>query len=166
MTGLHIFDSHLAAANAWLWPLIQELELGPDEHARALHALRAGLHTIRDRLPAVEAVDLAAQLPTLLRGIYFEGWQLDNDPARIRDRAAMLARVKKELGAESTLAAYDVLRAVVHLLVRHVSAGEIRDVVSTLPRPVAVLWNELSASAEPAAQTAEPPAPHRTGYAR
>jgi uncharacterized protein (DUF2267 family) len=147
MAGLHVFDSHLDAANAWLRSLIEDLELGPGEHPRAVHALRAGLHAIRDRLPAAEVVDLAAQLPTMLRGIYYEGWKLDNDPTRIRDRATMLARVKKELGTDLRLAPSDVLRAVIRLLVRHVSPGEIRDVVATLPRSIASLWQELSGSA-------------------
>jgi uncharacterized protein (DUF2267 family) len=169
MAGLHVFDSHLDAANAWLRSLIEDLELAPGEHPRAMHALRAGLHAIRDRLPAVEVVDLAAQLPTLLRGIYYEGWKLDNDPTRIRDRAAMLARVKKELGTDPRLAPSDVLRAVIRLLVKHVSPGEIRDVVATLPRPIASLWQELSGSSpttilsSPGRQAVQV---RRTGYVR
>jgi len=145
MAGLHVFDSHRDVANAWLRSLIEDLELAPGEHARALHALRAGLHAIRDRLPAAEVVDLAAQLPTLLRGIYYEGWKLDNDPTRIRDRAAMLARVDSELGPPPRLGAYDVLRSVIRLLVKHVSPGEIRHLIANLPRPIAALWQELSA---------------------
>jgi uncharacterized protein (DUF2267 family) len=147
--------------------LIEDLELEPGEQSRAVHALRAGLHAIRDRLPAAEVVDLAAQLPTLLRGIFYEGWRLGNDPTRIRDRAAMLARVKKELGTDLRLAPYDVLRSVVRLLVKHVSPGEIRDVVATLPRPIATLWKELSGAAA-ASLVTSPDAVlvRRTGYAR
>jgi uncharacterized protein (DUF2267 family) len=167
MAGLHVFDAHVDAANAWLRPLIEDLKLGPEEHARAVHALRAGLHAIRDRLPAAEVVDLAAQLPTLLRGIFYEGWRLGNDPTRIRDRAAMLARVKKELGTDLRLAPYDVLRSVIRLLIKHVSPGEIRDVVATLPRPVATLWKELSGvAAESIVRGPDPALVRRTGYVR
>jgi uncharacterized protein (DUF2267 family) len=165
MAGLHVFDAYVDAANAWLRALIEDLELPPGEHARALQALRAGLHAIRDRLPAAEAVDLAAQLPTLLRGVFYEGWRLDNDPTRIRDRAAMLARVEKELGADPRFAPYDVLRSVIRLLVTHVSPGEIRDVVATLPRHIATLWEELSRTT--AEGSVGPPAQgrvRRTGY--
>jgi uncharacterized protein (DUF2267 family) len=167
MAGLHVFDAHVDSANAWLRPLIEDLKLAPGEQSRAMHALRAGLHAIRDRLPAAEVVDLAAQLPTLLRGIFYEGWRLENDPTRIRDRASMLARVKKELGTESRLVPYDVLRSVIRLLVTHVSPGEIRDVVATLPRPVATLWNELSGpTAESVVGSPDPALVRRTGYAR
>lgn len=147
LAALHVFDSHREAANAWLRLLIEDLELAPVEYARALQALRAGLHAIRDRLPAAKVVDLGAQLPTLLRGIYYEGWRLDNEPTRIRDGAAMLARVDSELGPLSRLSAHDVLSSVIRLLVAHVSPGELRHVVATLPQPIAALWQDLCGSA-------------------
>ncbi len=143
MTRHHVFDNHLEVANRWLVEISESLQLSPDEEGRAVHALRAGLHAIRDRLPANEVLDLGAQLPTLIRGIYFEGWRLENDPARIRDRAAMISRVQKELAPDPRLVPVEVLRAVIHLLVEHVSPGEIGDVVATLPKPIASLWNEL-----------------------
>lgn len=147
MKGAHVLDSHLEAANVWLKELGDYLELAPDERGRALHALRAGLHAIRDRLPAAEVVDLGAQLPTLIRGLYYEGWRLANDPTHIRDRAAMIARVQQELTHDPKLDPVDVLRAVIHLLVEHVSHGEILDVVSTLPRSIASLWQDLTGHA-------------------
>ncbi|HEU4734957.1 MAG TPA: DUF2267 domain-containing protein [Kofleriaceae bacterium] len=152
MTRAHIFDSHLETANKWLDELSENLALPAAERPRALHALRAGLHAIRDRLPAAEVVDLGAQLPTLIRGFYYEGWSLANDPARMRDRAAMVARVKQELQLDPRLDPVDVLRAVIHLLVEHVTPGEIRDVVGTLPRSIASLWQDLTGRALGAAR--------------
>jgi uncharacterized protein (DUF2267 family) len=35
------------------------------------------LHALRDRLPPEIAVHLSAQLPMLVRGIYYEGWKAD-----------------------------------------------------------------------------------------
>lgn len=162
---LHVFDSHLAVANRWMKELIENLDLGPADQPRALHALRAGLHAIRDRLPHNEIVDLGAQLPTLIRGIYYEGWT-NRHTKPLRDRAAMVARVQKELGPEPKLDPVDVLRAVIHLLVEHVSEGEIRDVLATLPKPIAELWHDLTGHA------LVPPLPvhhtfaRRTGYSR
>jgi uncharacterized protein (DUF2267 family) len=145
MTRSHAFDTHVASAVKWLDELRRSLDLPRTEEVRALHALRAGLHAIRDRLPASEVADLAAQLPAVIRGFYYEGWRLANDPTELRTRAAMVARVRKELGSDPRLDAVDVLRAVIHLLVEHVSGGEIRDVISTLPRPIAALWQDLTA---------------------
>lgn len=147
MTRAHLFDSHLETANKWVDEISESLELPATERPRALHALRAGLHAIRDRLPAAEVVNLGAQLPTLIRGIYYEGWALANDPTRMRDRVEMIARVKEELMLDPRMDPVDVLRAVIHLLVEHVSPGEIRHIVTTLPRPIASLWQDLTGHA-------------------
>lgn len=163
MTRSHVFDSHLETASAWLNQLIENLDLSQPADPQALRALRAGLHAIRDRLPAAEVVDLGAQLPTLIRGLYYEGWTLTNDPTRIRDRAAMIARVQDELASDPRLDPVDVLRAVIHLLVEHVSPGEILDVIATLPRPIAELWQDLTGHA---IDTLEASDRELTGYSR
>ena len=49
--------------------------LGTPGTRPAYHALRAVLHALRDRLPAPEAADLAAQLTTIVRGVFYEGFQ-------------------------------------------------------------------------------------------
>lgn len=169
MPRLHVFDAHLEVANRWLAELGQRLGLPADESRRAVHALRAGLHAIRDRLPACEVLDLGAQLPTLIRGLYYEGWTLRNDPTRIRNRTAMIARVEAELGSDERLDAIDVLRAVIHLLVQHVSAGELADVVATLPRSIAALWEDVAANETTlitAGSRPQKPLTRHTGYSR
>lgn len=164
MARLHVFESHLQIANRWMKEIIENLDLGPEDYTQALHALRAGLHAIRDRLPAAEVVELGAQLPTFIRGFYYEGWTLQPDTKHLRDRAAMIARVEKELAPDNRLDPVDVLRAVIHVLVEHVSEGEIQDVLATLPKPIAALWHDLTGHA-----LMDPPAPaprntRRTGY--
>ena len=143
MMEAHILDSAVTSARHWLHELRLKLDLPPDEAGRGLHALRAGLHAIRDRLPASEVVDLGAQLPVFVRGIYFEGWRLANDPTRIRNKEEMLARVERELAPDKRFSGIAVLKAVIDVLTRHVSAGEITDVVSTLPRSIAELWTTV-----------------------
>ena len=140
MTEANVLDPTITNARQWLHEMMMKLELEPEEAGRGLHALRAGLHAIRDRLPAPEVVDLGAQLPALVRGIYYEGWRLTNDPTRIRNREEMVTRVQRELAPDTRFSAVSVLKAVIELLTEHVSAGEIADVISTLPRSIADLW--------------------------
>lgn len=140
MTENNLLESTTATSRQWIHELMAILELAPDEAGRAMHALRAGIHAIRDRLPAQEAVQLGAQLPLLIRGLYYDGWQLNNDPTRIRTRAQMIDRVQREIGRDQLLSAPAVLSAVIALLNKHVTPGEISDVVSTLPQPIAELW--------------------------
>ena len=171
MSRLHVFDSHVEAANRWLEELHHRLGLPASEDRRAVRALKAGLHAIRDRLPAPEVLDLGAQLPTLIRGLYYEGWTLRNDPTRIRNRTAMIARVEAELGSDQRLDAIDVLRAVIYLLGQHVSAGELSDIVATLPRSIAALWDDVAANEPQLIEASTRPAKtststRHTGYSR
>src|SRR5215207_818759 len=72
-TRLDILDRSVEKANIWINDVAAEL--GTTARHEAYRALRAFLHALRDRLPIAEAVQLSAQFPLLIRGIYFEGWQ-------------------------------------------------------------------------------------------
>ena len=74
LTGLSSIDSSVHLTNAWLKDI--GVELGPiQDRGYAYQALRAVLHALRDQLPIGEVADLAAQLPLIIRGIYYEGWR-------------------------------------------------------------------------------------------
>jgi uncharacterized protein (DUF2267 family) len=139
-----LIESAITTSRQWLHELLEKLELPEEEAGRAFHALRAGLHAIRDRLPATEAIHLGAQLPTLVRGIYYDGFRLNNEPSKIRTRAEMIQRVQRELEPDKRLSALAVLHSVIALIEHHVSAGEIDKVVSTLPKAIAELWKPAS----------------------
>ena len=140
MTESQLIESTISTSRLWLRELLEALELPEDDAGRAFHALRAGLHAIRDRLPATEAVHLGAQLPPLVRGIYYDGFRLTNDESKIRSRQEMISRVERELAPDKRLFAPAVLKAVIALIERHVSAGEINKVIATLPKAIAELW--------------------------
>ena len=57
------FETTLQTTHIWLDEIMQDL--GWDDRHKAYHALRAVLHTLRNRLPADEVAHLAAQLPML-----------------------------------------------------------------------------------------------------
>jgi len=79
----------------WLKELRKTVDL-PDETA-ALSVLRAVLHQLRDRLSVEEAVDLAAQLPIIVRGIYFEGWRPARVPQNIHSKRKFLDQITLKL---------------------------------------------------------------------
>jgi uncharacterized protein (DUF2267 family) len=136
----HVFHEAETKANAWLREFSARLH--PVDDRQALRALRAGLHALRDRLPASEVVDLGAQLPMLIRGLYYEGWTLTNDPTGIRTRDEWFDDVRRRL-RDPRLDAEQVLRAVIEQLRPHVSTGELADIAATLPRPLLALWDAV-----------------------
>lgn len=141
MTSVHsLFQTTLDKTAMWIREVMSELNIADER--KALRALRAGLHTIRDRLPAAEVVDLGAQLPLLLRGLYYEGWSPSDRPEHVRRDDELLRIVRDHLDNDPSLDAEDVLRAVIHTLAWHISRGELDDIASTLPRPLARLWGE------------------------
>jgi uncharacterized protein (DUF2267 family) len=127
---LDVLDRTVERANVWINEVAAELE---SDRCEAYRVLCAFLHTLRDRLPADQNVRLAAQLPLLLRGIYFESWQPNRTPLHYRDPIEFVERVRREARLVSDTEAWFAVQAVAVVLRRHVSAGEIDDVVRTLP---------------------------------
>lgn len=139
-THLDILDRSVEKANLWINDVADELQTA-DRH-EAYRALRAFLHVLRDRLPVPEAAQLASQLPLLIRGIYFEGWQPARTPLHYRDPVEFLDRVAEEAKLHGDTEASYAVAAVGRVLARRVSAGEIEDVVRTLPESLRPLLSD------------------------
>src|SRR6516225_9161143 len=84
-------EGTIHTTNCWLKELMEEL--GWDDRQRAYHALGAVLHALRDRLTVAEAADLGAQLPMLIRGLYYEGWTPNGKPIKERRKEDFLAHI-------------------------------------------------------------------------
>jgi uncharacterized protein (DUF2267 family) len=101
-------------------------------------ALRGVLHALRDRLTVDEAAQLAAQLPTLVRGIFYEGW----DPSRVPQRMSaeeFLGRVRQEFRYDLEGGVPQLIQTVMDALRRHVTEGEWDDIRAGLPAELAAV---------------------------
>jgi uncharacterized protein (DUF2267 family) len=136
VTGLTVFDETVQKTNTWLKEIAEDLDA--DRHV-AYQALRAVLHCLRDRLTVDEAAHLGDQLPMLVRGIYYEAWRAAGKPLKVRSREEFLARLATPL-ARSPIEPEDAARAVFQVLERHVTPGEIEDVIQELPQDIRTLW--------------------------
>jgi uncharacterized protein (DUF2267 family) len=96
-TGVTALDHTVQETNVWLKGIEEELEL--DNHQHAYNALRAVLHTLRDRLPPEVAIKLGAQFPILVRGIYYEGWHAGGTPTRERHIPEFVEHVASKFAA-------------------------------------------------------------------
>lgn len=138
-TGLDVFDKTLQETNIWLNEVNEQLG-GEKKHA--YHALRSTLHTLRDRLTIDEATDLGAQLPIMLKGIYYDQWHPASNPRKEeRTKEEFLRAVKDRLSLSPTEEDPErAVKAVFSTLRKHVTTGEIKDVKGMLPGEVQTLW--------------------------
>jgi uncharacterized protein (DUF2267 family) len=144
-TGLEAFDTTVQKTNTWLKELMGEL--GWQDKHKAYSALRATLHALRDRLTVDEAAQLAAQLPMLVRGLYYEGWDPTGKPVKERQRSQFLERIMQSFRGDESVDPERVARAVFALLSRRVTSGEIEDVKHVLPTEIRELWPSITAAA-------------------
>jgi uncharacterized protein (DUF2267 family) len=120
--------------NEWLSDLDRELD--SDDRAMAWRVLKAYLQVLRDRLLVNEAAQLAAQFTHLIRGAYYEGYNPDRTPETIRDPDVYLARLAERGQLSDVEEARRVAVAGTNVLRRHVTEGELDDVLSQLPREI------------------------------
>lgn len=125
-------------AQQWVNELANELECSNQD---AFRLLRSVLHTLRDWLSPEEMADLSSQLPTLIRGIYFEGWN-PAEPAWERTKRDFVLRVRNSFGYEQELDVDKAIAAVFRLLDRHISHGEIVQVRNSMKKSLRHLWPE------------------------
>jgi uncharacterized protein (DUF2267 family) len=138
MTGLDAFDTTVHKTNRWLNELMELA--GWDAKQKAYLAIRATLHALRDRITVDEVAHLGAQLPMLMRGFYYEGWDPSGKPAKERHVDQFLARIAQELPRGDGEEAEVMARAVFLLLKLRIADGEIEDVKRVLPEEVRHLW--------------------------
>ncbi|MGD9502865.1 MAG: DUF2267 domain-containing protein, partial [Methyloceanibacter sp.] len=87
-TGLDTFDKTVQESSLWLKDVMERLNTTDRHHAYS--TLRAVLHALRDRIGAESAAHLAAQLPMLLRGLFYEGWDPPGKPTKVRHERAFI----------------------------------------------------------------------------
>jgi uncharacterized protein (DUF2267 family) len=122
--------------NVWLHDICGDLRI-KDERV-AYHALRAVLHALRDRLSVDDAAAFGAQLPLLVRGIYYEGWHPHGKPLRVRTAEEFLIVVAGNLSqdTEIDLAPRRALDAVFGTLQAHADPGAVDKLFRALPADI------------------------------
>lgn len=136
--GFEIFDETVQKTNQLLKDI--EERLGWEgRRNQSYAALRIVLHALRDRLTIEEASELASQLPMLVRGIFYEGWNPSSVPRKI-DKEEFVREIRKQFrfsheGERGGIG--EIIGAVLYSLRKHISLGEAEDIVSILPKDLA-----------------------------
>jgi uncharacterized protein (DUF2267 family) len=140
-TGVDSLDRSIDKTNRWLADIAQGF--GTGDRRLAYRAARAWLHTLRDRLTVPVAAHFAAQLPELLRGVFYDGWNPSRVPIKYT-RGEYVTRFAREARVrESDVAkAAGVVTAAVRL---HVSGGAVDEALAQLPADLRALLEPESA---------------------
>jgi uncharacterized protein (DUF2267 family) len=137
MANPDVIERSVEKTHIWLNEVGEEL--GSEDPATAYRVLRAFLHALRDRLTIEEAAQLAAQLPDLIRGIYYEGWVPARTPIKYRNPDQFLRRIADDALLKGETEASFACAAAARVLHRHVSEGEMKDVLAVLPEDLRTL---------------------------
>ena len=139
MTSLPILATSTQRAHEWLHDI--ERALGFENERAAYAALRATLHALRDRLPVELVSHFGAGLPTLIRGIYYEGWHPSPTHVRLAHSEDFADSMRRELHDHRELQyAERVAIAVMGVIDRQMEPGQIDHIYDALPKPVRGLW--------------------------
>ncbi|HVZ68887.1 MAG TPA: DUF2267 domain-containing protein [Rhizomicrobium sp.] len=136
-TGLESLNRNVELTHDWL----NELDgmLGWEDKHRTFRLLRITLQTLRDCAPMVEAAQFAAQLPTFLRGVFYEHWRPGAKTQRF-DVDRFLAQIDTAFAKDPLGDTADAVTAVFTLLSNRISPGEIAEIRQSLPASIRQLW--------------------------
>jgi uncharacterized protein (DUF2267 family) len=114
-------------------------ELRTDNLRKALRITRAVLHALRDRLQPDDAVQFGQGLPMLIKGIYFDQYDISDTPVVIRHAPEFLYFIheKNVYGKYSDFAneneIMDALQGVFRVLEGKMDYGQVRQIKYLLP---------------------------------
>ena len=134
--GLEVLDSSYQKTQEWIGSLAARAHLDKGD---AYKAIRAVLLTLRDRLPMEEAVHLGAQLPMMLRGLYYEGWKPSQTPIKL-SREEFLQAVEEKIITKGVVDPVRMTRDVLSVLGSYLSPGELNNVKQILPKDLQAFW--------------------------
>ncbi|MET7936899.1 DUF2267 domain-containing protein [Streptomyces sp. NPDC005322] len=137
-TGFPSFNTTVDKTNHILKEIEQAYGWPKERRNQSYAALRAVLRNLRDRLTVDEIAQLGAQLPILVRGIYYEGWDPSHAPVKM-GREEFLERVREEFPYAVEGGTERLVHTVLQAVRPHISEGEWEDIKSVVPKDLASL---------------------------
>lgn len=140
------FNQYAEKGNKILNEIAQELGF-PEDLQLASRILRGVLHTLRERLTIQESFQMMAQFPMMLKAVYVDGWKYRTKPNKIKNIGQFVKTVVENnpgAGHHDIRTAKDgenAVKAVLKVIKNnHISEGEVKDILSTLPPDLRSLW--------------------------
>jgi uncharacterized protein (DUF2267 family) len=136
-TGYSSFDTTLHKTNRILRQIEESCGWPKERRNQSYNAMRAVLHAMRDRLTVDETAHFAAQLPMLVKGVYYDGWDPSRVPKKMH-RDDFLKQIRNEMPPYEVQGGIEnLVTSVVQALRLYVTDGEWQDVKAEMPRDLA-----------------------------
>jgi uncharacterized protein (DUF2267 family) len=139
-----IFEKYAAKGNEIVKQIAQALG-DPDGIDRAASILRSVLHALRNVMIPEEAVQFMAQLPVVLKGVFVDGWDLQQKK-KVRNMQEFLEEARKASGIAAARdfgndqEAKRTIKEVINVLTRHFSEGQVEQTKDVLPKHLQELF--------------------------
>lgn len=126
-------QSTLQLTGEWINDLMMSYPF-QDQH-KAFVLLMATLKTVRDRIVPEEAMHLGSQLPALIRGFYYDGWDFKR---KSKDRSVdqFYLSVQKHLNGHDDIVLEETVPIALKVILNRIDEGEAEEVVHNLPKRI------------------------------
>jgi uncharacterized protein (DUF2267 family) len=148
--GADAFNHALHTANIWLADIASAL--GTRDRRFSQRVIRTWLHTLRDRLTVDAATKFGQQLPELLRGGYYDGWEPNRVPIKYT-----VDQYLQRFAAQAGIPPAEVpatAATVTGVIASHMSPGQLDEALAELPRALRVTVAEGTPAAVEGGTTA------------
>lgn len=136
--GLEVIDHTVQLTHEWINELRDRLDWTSSRDA--LRLMRVTLAQVRDHIGHDELAQLSAQMPLLVRGMFFEGWSPSHTPIKDRSAETFVAAISDQVSEVQEWRGPEDITAVFQTLNARISEGEIADVKANLPKHIRALW--------------------------
>ncbi len=133
-TGYSTFSTTVDKTNRVLKEIEQAYGWPQERRNQSYAALRAVLHALRDRLTVEESAQFAAQLPMLIRGLYYAGWDPSRVPQKMTREEFLAAGSDRKFRYDVKGGMEQLIQTVMHSLRHHVTEGEWEDIKASVPK--------------------------------
>lgn len=133
------FERYVQKGDEFMQEVAKELGYSEDTD-QAYRVFRAVIHTVRDNITPEENLHFIAQLPMMIKAIYVDNWKISDK--NIRHRDAFIEHVQKkntnnnQRDLHTPEQTEEAIQKVFVVLRRHVSEGEMKDVLNMMPEEV------------------------------
>lgn len=136
---------YVGEVNLFLKQVAEELG-NPGDIDHAGRVTIAVLHTLRERITVEESLHLISQLPMILKGVYVDGWEISRDLNGSDTLDEFLDNIREHSPATAARdfgnnqQAREQVMAVLRVMSKYVSIGEMQHIRQQLPEPIAALF--------------------------